>query len=606
MRNALTQFSCHSVGVDKRPRPLTEFCPMGDCVDGLHLKAGVDNESVIYVSHLAVNTPPPDGPCYELAKGEELFIPVDSPSKVYVFCDTDGEVVQTLALSDTTDTDTFKLRYGGQITSSLDQDAAASDVKAALEALDGISVGDVSASGGPLPAEVTLTFTGDLSGVEVPTLQGVEAGTNEIQTVTVSAPGGGTFTLSLDGVESASIEHDATPAELEAVLSASFGDNVSVSGAVGAWVVEFVDALGSQAQPLMVLDSSGLGSGPFNADVTETVPGAGATNEEQVIHVVAYGGTFTLTYDGSTSGPIGHNSLAGDVETVLEGILGAGNCSVSGPAGDWVVEFTGTLAGTDVELLTLDDSSLEEATPATDVLVLVPGSGAANERQSVIVTSLGGGTFTLTYGTPPMHEYTTDPINHDASPAEVEAALRSALAAAHGADCVSVTGVPGVWEVEFTNGLGLQDVPTLVIDDSGLVTLPVETSVTETVTGDPGTNEQQTVSTDAVGGTFRLYFGPTDTDPIDYDASVAAVEAALAPILGAGNYDVSGAPGAWVVEFQGFFGGQDVELMTIDATNLHGTLPTTDVTETQAGHSCSVDIEKTASAADNYLCIMRA
>lgn len=58
-------------------------------------------------------------------------------------------------------------------------------------------------------------------------------------------------------------------------------------------------------------------------------------------------GTFTLTYNGQTTGGIAYNATAATVQTALTGLstVGAGNATVSGAAGGpYTVIFTGTLA----------------------------------------------------------------------------------------------------------------------------------------------------------------------------------------------------------------------------------------------------------------------
>ena len=58
---------------------------------------------------------------------------------------------------------TFKLEFGGKVTSALDWDAAAGVIESALEALPNIAPGDVTVTGGPLPKPVTIAFGGALA-----------------------------------------------------------------------------------------------------------------------------------------------------------------------------------------------------------------------------------------------------------------------------------------------------------------------------------------------------------------------------------------------------------------------------------------------------------
>jgi hypothetical protein len=72
--------------------------------------------------------------------------------------------VQTLTITGTPTSGSFKLRFGGQTTASIAYNAAAADVVTALEALTTIGTGGVTATGGALPGTaVVITFAGTLA-----------------------------------------------------------------------------------------------------------------------------------------------------------------------------------------------------------------------------------------------------------------------------------------------------------------------------------------------------------------------------------------------------------------------------------------------------------
>jgi hypothetical protein len=57
-------------------------------------------------------------------------------------------------------------------------------------------------------------------------------------------------------------------------------------------------------------------------------------------------GTFTLTFNATTSGALAATSTAAQVQTATDAICGAGNTVVTGaPGGPWTVMFAGTLTG---------------------------------------------------------------------------------------------------------------------------------------------------------------------------------------------------------------------------------------------------------------------
>lgn len=83
--------------------------------------------------------------------------------------------VQTLT-SDRTG-GTFTLTYDGQTTTDLTWDDTAADVDAALEALSNIGSGDVTCTGGPLPADILIEFTGTLAMTDVDAITVTDSGT---------------------------------------------------------------------------------------------------------------------------------------------------------------------------------------------------------------------------------------------------------------------------------------------------------------------------------------------------------------------------------------------------------------------------------------------
>jgi hypothetical protein len=75
------------------------------------------------------------------------------------------------------------------------------------------------------------------------------------------------------------------------------------------------------------------------------------------------GGTFTLTYSGQTTGNIPYNATADDVHGFLSALtnIAATDIIVSGgplPSTAVTVEFTGTLAGTNVAAITVDNTNV--------------------------------------------------------------------------------------------------------------------------------------------------------------------------------------------------------------------------------------------------------
>ena len=134
-------------------------------------------------------------------------------------------------------------------------------------------------------------------------------------------------------------------------------------------------------------DYAGMGSlFPVQAGETEAGPFylRGGLNlhadETQVIKVDhATGGSFSLTYDGQTTGDIAFDATAGDIEKALLGLssLAGGDIEVIGASGYYMVSFVGALAGTNVSQMTAQGNKLTTTkvgvTPAVSVLTQTQG-----------------------------------------------------------------------------------------------------------------------------------------------------------------------------------------------------------------------------------------
>ncbi|USN97118.1 MAG: hypothetical protein H6797_00725 [Candidatus Nomurabacteria bacterium] len=114
-----------------------------------------------------------------------------------------------------------------------------------------------------------------------------------------------------------------------------------------------------------------------------------ATREVQGIYITeATGGTFTLTYSGSTTSPLAYNATVSQVQAALDALpsIGAGNSqvyhlqaryinSVIQDENGYSVEFKNALASQDLPMMTIDGTNLTGgAGLATEVFERVPGS----------------------------------------------------------------------------------------------------------------------------------------------------------------------------------------------------------------------------------------
>lgn len=110
---------------------------------------------------------------------------------------------------------------------------------------------------------------------------------------------------------------------------------------------------------------------------------------------------------------------------------------------------------------------------------------------------------------------------------------------------------------------------------AGMKFMFVNLSAAETA----GTNEVQTLTegTNITAGTFTISFGGQTTTAIQHDAIAATVQTALEALssIGAGNITVTGGPVGttpFTLTFRNALGGANVDQVTVDVTNLTGTI----------------------------------
>jgi hypothetical protein len=116
-------------------------------------------------------------------------------------------------------------------------------------------------------------------------------------------------------------------------------------------------------------------------DLTVRTNRAG-TNEVQQLTITGTptGGTFTLTFDGQTTGPIAYNASAADVRTALILLPNIADADLAAGTGGPLpgtpvnINFAAGLGRRDVDLITADDSGLTGgSTPTATVTTTTPG-----------------------------------------------------------------------------------------------------------------------------------------------------------------------------------------------------------------------------------------
>ncbi len=193
-------------------------------------------------------------------------------------------------------------------------------------------------------------------------------------------------------------------------------------------------------------------------------------NEVQTITVTGTpaGGSFTVSFAGSTSAAIAYNASAATVQTALEAVttIGVGNVSVTGgalPGTAVLVEFRNALGKQNVVAMTTTDSFTGGSSPASAVTTSTAGTGTANEIQTVYASgSVSGGTFTITYS-----GATTSAIAYNATTAVVQAAIEALSTV--GTGNVGVSGTAGtIYVLSFKGTLAATDVAAVTIGNGSI------------------------------------------------------------------------------------------------------------------------------------------
>lgn len=126
----------------------------------------------------------------------------------------------------------------------------------------------------------------------------------------------------------------------------------------------------------------------------------GITNEAQTVTITGTptGGSFTLTFNGETTGTIVFNATAAAVQTALEALVGieVGDVTVTGgpgPGTPYVVTFIGYYAGTNVAQMTAAHTFTGGTAPNVAVTTTTPGADAVSDVAAVPAGAVLGNSY---------------------------------------------------------------------------------------------------------------------------------------------------------------------------------------------------------------------
>jgi hypothetical protein len=197
------------------------------------------------------------------------------------------------------------------------------------------------------------------------------------------------------------------------------------------------------------------------------------------------GGTFTLSFNGSTTGNLAYDAAAATLQTALTGLasIGANNCTVTGPAGGpWQIQFTGALAAQNLPAITANRANLTGGTAAVQIETLQDGQTGTNAVQTLSLQSVTAGTFTLSFS-----GATTAALAWNATAATIQSALEALSTIGTGNITATGGALPAAVTLTFSGTLAAQAVPALTGNGTNLTTT-IAATVTETTAGATGPN----------------------------------------------------------------------------------------------------------------------
>jgi len=289
------------------------------------------------------------------------------------------------------------------------------------------------------------------------------------------APTTGTFTLTFGANTTSALAYNASAATVQTALNSlasitSAGGVVVTGQAAGPWQIVFnsagaraaitsnVDALYPLTQANIYTSREGTGSlteiqvvamecqpaalaSTFvnlpAAAVTITELQAGATGVPEVQKVTinddAYGGTFTLSFNGGSTGAIPYDSTAEDLQAYLEAVttIDAGNVSVTGQSPEWTVTFQGDLTGNQ-PAMTGSSAGLSVPIGKVGTLNLATAgmeqllNGASSVEATLEVQCMYGGTDAVTILQAEINVYNDQLANNPGLPLDLPSYLTAA------------------------------------------------------------------------------------------------------------------------------------------------------------------------------------
>lgn len=332
----------------------------------------------------------------------------------------------------------------------------------------------------------------------------------------------GRFTLTFNGDTTPQLASNSTAAQVQTALnnlnSIKELQRNGTGTAIGAVTVAG-SALGTSSAAYDI-------TFPGAVDLTSQVIGIAIVPEKQQLalgNFVSSNGTFTLTFNGRTTGPLAGSANASQIAAALNTAAGS----------------------TIVTVADLGQGTFDISFIAPGERTAITGAGVSSEQQTINLANLGNlanGQFILSFG-----GASTPALPAGATTAAIQNALNALpTIAAVGSVTVAQGSVPGTVVVNFNTvgdkaditGTAFGEVPAINTTLQGTNQVLVATTTTP---GTAAVAEKQSVTLDPARSSFTLSFNGFTTQVLATNATEAQIEAALGglpSVAAAGGIDV--------------------------------------------------------------------
>lgn len=535
---------------------------------------------------------------------------------------------QYVSFATTPTTGTYTITFNGATTTGITYSSNATAVQAALEAVATIGHGNVTVTGGAATSDhkVWIEFIGDFavqdqaaisatsyctgpSDATITVTKDTVGGSaqNDIQEFDITGwPYAGTFSLVMDSEATTSISAlpnaQVIQDALEALTTVGTGC-VTVTAPdpsypqYGPWTIEFNNTKAGTAMPAIFYQGAAMVPAPIHFTSRRTKEPISGVNETQHVYFLTEptSGTFTLSFNGSTSGGIPYDASAETVQAYLNGLSTVGifggvtvtKNTGTGTAGGWVIAFTGSgLRWRNQPAISADGKWLTNADYEPTVTEVIKGVPAQDEIHEFTTDSdATGGTWNLTFD-----GITATGLAHNITASQLQTAIDGNWGAGNGTASLGPFPASPL-RIEWAGNYAQTNVATATTLSAIQTMIPASISMGSIYGHGAGTDAIISFASPSYpsAGTWNITYGVQTSDDLDWNASLSDVTTALETLLGEDNVEVTGGPmprSAFSVTFTEALGKQPISVtVNSSITRLYPTISVTTVQEGDPGTS---------------------